>query len=372
MTQAADDLPAPLRLAAACCARTLTPAKLGLIRSLAAGADWNFMLRLFRRHRIQPLAHRAFVAAGVDLPEQAAAALRGEAERSTAINLRAAGTMARLQRRFAEAEVDLLFVKGLTLGQLAYGDFALKSGWDIDLLVGEADVGAAADLLEAAGFTCVIPQGDRKTLHRWHAHAKESVWRDGHVIIDLHDGLADHPHLIPGIGMASARQSVAIGGDLACPTLATPELYAYLAVHGGWSGWFRLKWAADVAALLEERPPAEITALHRAAALSGAERASALTLLLCRRLFGTALEDDLARELDADRPANDLLGEVERLLTGRGMVEELEAPGIGTGWMHRVQFGLAGGARYKAVQAGIELGRLKRQLAKRLAPKAAR
>jgi hypothetical protein len=373
VTQAADDLLAPLRLAATCCRRTLSPAKLGLIRSLADGADWDFMLRLFRRHRIEPLARRALRAAGVALPEQAATGLRQDVERVTAANLHAAGVMARLQTRFAEAQVDLLFIKGLTLGQLAYGNFALKSGWDIDLLVREADIGAAADFLETTGFVCVIPgpAGGRKGLLRWHGYAKESVWRDDQgIFIDLHDGLADHPHLIPAIGMASPRQNVGIGGQLAFPTLAVPELYAYLTVHGGWSGWSRLKWAADVAALLEPRTSAEITELHRTAEAAGAERASALTLLLCRRLFGTVLDEDLARELRADRGALTLLKVVEAHLTGRGLVEEMDAPGLGTGFIHRVQYGLAGGTRYKAVQAGIEFRRFRNQVAKRLAPRA--
>ena len=330
------------------------------------------MLRLFRRHRIEGLAWRALSRAGVALPAGSAEPLKARADRATATNMQAALVMARLQRRFAAARVDLLFIKGLTLGQLAYGNPLAKAAWDIDVLVAEADVAAAADLLAAEGFECVIPVPRDGTdgLLRWHATAKESVWRDEEGrIVELHDGLADHPLLIPDIGMTSPRQEVTVGHGLVFPTLATPELYAYLAVHGGWSGWFRLKWLADVAALLSGRTAAEISALHDAAEGFGAERASALALLLGEWLFGLELAPELRERLAADRKAQALFRIVASALSGRFMLEELDQTRLGTWWMHRVQLGLGGGARYKLIQAGEEWRRLQRQAAKRLAPK---
>ncbi len=331
------------------------------------------MLRLFRRHRIEGLAWRALSQSGVELPTEVAVALRKRAERATATNMQAALVMARLQRRFAAASVDLLFIKGLTLGQLAYGNPLAKAAWDIDVLVAEDDVAAAAELLAAEGFSCVIPapRDGLEGLLRWHATAKESVWCDeAGRIVELHDGLADHPLLIPDIGMASPRQEVTIGQGLTFPTLATPELYAYLAVHGGWSGWFRLKWLADVAALLASRSAAEISALHDAAEALGADRASALALLLGEWLFDLQLAPDLRARIAGDRKAQALFRIVARALSGRFMLEELDQHRLGTWWMHRVQLGLGGGARYKMIQAGEEWRRLQRQAAKRLAPKA--
>ncbi len=365
--------PNPLRLAAACCAPDLTPARRDAIRALAAEADWDVMLRLFRRHRIEGLAWRALSQAAVELPPEFAGPLRARAERATATNMKAAVVMARLQRRFAAASVDLLFIKGLTLGQLAYGNPLVKSAWDIDVLIEEADVATAAELLTAEGFACVIPEPREGLpgLLRWHATAKESVWRDHEGrIIELHDGLADHPLLVPGIGMSSPRQQVTIGQGLVFPTLATPELYAYLAVHGGWSGWFRLKWIADVAALLSRATPQDIAALHESAGRLGGGRASALTLLLCEWLFDLEVAADVRARISGDRKAQALFRIVARALSGRFMLEELDQVQLGTWWMHRVQLGLAGGARYKLIQAGEELRRARRQVAKRLAPRA--
>ena len=45
------------------------------------------------------------------------------------------------------------------------------------------------------------------------------------------------------------------------PTLADEPLYAYLCVHGASSAWFRLKWIADLNALLAGRTAEEIAAL---------------------------------------------------------------------------------------------------------------
>lgn len=364
--------PSPLRLAAACCAATFDDRALAVIRERAGCADWAVMLRLLCRHRIEALVGRGLAASGTALPPAIAEQLRLSAERATAHNMNAAAAMARLQRRFARAGVDLLFVKGLTLAQLAYRNPLLKWAWDIDLLVGADDIAAAARLLQAEGFDCLIPgpQGGEAGLLRWHRDAKESVWRDADGrTIDLHDALADHPMLIPGIGMASARQDVTIGIGMTFPTLATPDLYAYLTVHGGWSGWFRLKWIADVAALLSHQTPAGVAALHDHAAGLGAGRASALALLLCEWLDVLTLEPGLRDRLTADPKAVALLHVVARVLGGRFMLDELDEDRLGKVWMHRVQLGLAPGARYKMIQAGEELRRLRRQVGKRLAPR---
>ena len=53
---------------------------------------------------------------------------------------------------FASAGVALLFLKGLTVGKLAYGNAMLKMGWDIDLLVDPDQLVEAAGLLEARGY----------------------------------------------------------------------------------------------------------------------------------------------------------------------------------------------------------------------------
>src|SRR3974377_2389702 len=76
-------------------------------------------------------------------------------------------------------------------------------------------------------------------------------------------------------------------------TLGEEDLFAYLCMHGALHWWYRLKWLADINALLAAAPEASIERLFQAPEPGVAGRASAQTLLLCRWLLGTLLPASL-------------------------------------------------------------------------------
>jgi Uncharacterised nucleotidyltransferase len=81
-------------------------------------------------------------------------------------------------------------------------------------------------------------------------------------------------------------------------TLGEEDLFAYLCMHGALHWWNRLKWLADVNALLGSTPEDDVERLVRAAEARGAGRAAAQALLLCRRLLGTPLPARLVAMLE--------------------------------------------------------------------------
>jgi len=293
-------VPSPeFQLAVQCCRRTFAGGDDQAITRLGKLVDWPRFLRLVRRHRVQALVWQSF--SELDLRPSAivADALAADAASITEANLRAAAQSAKLLESFAEAGVPLLFVKGLTLSKLAYGQAFVKMSQDIDVLVpGDALVAAAAQL-ERLGCRLVIPAGPPQSaqLERWHLKRKESVWRspDG-LQLELHSRLADSPDLIPGIGMSSPRQQVKVAPGIVLPTLAADELFAYLCVHGASSAWFRLKWITDLAALLHDCTAEEIERLFDRSQQLGAGRAAAQALLLATRIYGTPAVPGLNRK----------------------------------------------------------------------------
>ncbi|HYD38273.1 MAG TPA: nucleotidyltransferase family protein, partial [Allosphingosinicella sp.] len=247
----------------------------------------------------------------------------------------------------------------VALGALVYGSVGPKMGWDIDLLVPPSAVEAAATVLEAAGYRLDLPSGPRarERLAAFHRHWKESVWKsaDGALTVELHTRLADNPALLPEVGCDSPVRRVEVAKGRFLPTLGGDELFAYLSVHGASSAWFRLKWIADVAALLSSLPPAAIERLYRRSQQLGAGRAAGQALLLCERLFATPLPPALAAELAADRTNRWLLAVALRKLAGRTLATELHDTRFGTVSIHLMQLALLPGL-------GFKLGELGRQL----------
>jgi hypothetical protein len=307
--------------------------------------DWREFLRLVQFHRIEGLAWNALAPAA--LPADIRETLAEAASAIAANDLRARSECRLLQSTFEAEGVPLLFLKGATLGALAYGNPSLKSAIDIDLLIDPADLGRAAAVLRKCGYRLVAPQDspDDRVLRAWHRGWKESVWANA-LQLDLHTRTADNPRLIPGIGVHSASQRVDVGDDIRLPTLADEELFAYLTVHGASAAWFRLKWVSDFAGFLHGRGASEIERLYYRSQELGAGRAAGQALLLAHELFRTLDETPGLREdLPRDGSTLRLWRTALRLLTAEP--SEPTDRRWGTLPIHLMQFGLMPGLAYK-------------------------
>jgi len=265
--------------------------------------DWERLLILGRRHRVQAMLWEGLQSVRVLIPAGVSDRLRLDAEEVVRSNLRIAAESARLFQLFQSEGVDLLFLKGLALAALAYPDPYLKMGWDIDLLVSANDISDACGLLRNAGYSPIAPNSasDRELI-KWHRTRKESVWAsdNGQFHVDLHSRLSDNRRLLPGIGLQSPRQLARLGNGIELPTLGPEELFAYLCVHGSSSAWFRLKWPMDLAAILASKEGSDIQQLYDRSQLLGAGRTAAQALLLVSRLFGVDVPSSLQAHLRDD------------------------------------------------------------------------
>jgi hypothetical protein len=319
----------------------------GEVERLAANVAWPRVLRLARRHRVQGLVWNCLRTLAIAIPADVAEALSGDAASIAERNLRAAWQSARLYEAFTRAGLPLIFIKGLTLGKLAYPDPLTKMSLDIDMLVPAGGAAGAAAELRKLGYDLVLPHVEPGSgrFEAWHQRRKESVWRspDG-VQLDLHTRLADSPALLAGIDVRSPTQLVEVAPGIRLPTLARDELVAYLCVHGASSAWFRLKWVTDLAALLHGATSGEIERLHARALSLGAGRAAAQALLVADRVYGmlgqSALKDELVRS------------SVNRWLAGAAWSQlnrdnEPTEAFLGTAAIHLTQLFLLPGTRFK-------------------------
>lgn len=343
-------LPAEFSLAVACCRWAYSGEGADSVGRLADMVEWGGFLAACRRHRVQGLAWHALSKLGLSPPAPVQIALAGDARAIADQGLQSASESARLARAFQAAGIPLLFLKGLTIGKLAYGNPFVKMGWDIDLLVAPDHLARSAAVLRKLGYSLSIPDDGRRLAH-WHRSWKESIWRraDG-IVVELHTRVADQPRLLPAISVASSAQTVGIAPGIDLQTFADEELFAYLCVHGASSAWFRLKWLADLAGFLHRNAAGSADALYARAQELGAGRAPAQALLLAHWLFAVPLSPALVGRLNS-RTDNWLArAALSDMLHGEPS-ERL----LGTRNIHLTQFFLLDGAGYK-------LSELKRQV----------
>lgn len=326
------------------------------IHELCASVDWERFARVVRYHRVQGLAWNCLWSVEAEVPTDVANALSADTVAIAASNLRASVEARDLLRRFERVGASMIFVKGLTVGALAYPRPLLKMGWDIDILIRDRDVALAAAELGAHGYQRMVPD-PAVNLDGWHLARKESVWGrpDQGLYVELHTRLADNASLIPGIGIDSARRQVDLVSGASLPTLAEDELFAYLCVHGASSLWFRLKWITDVAAILHRTQSAEIERLYERSQQLGAGRASGQALLHADDLYGTLAETKLRALLERDRASHWLAFAAMHQVAGQEEPRDPTTRLFGTVWIHLSQLLLLPGLRFK-------LGELMRQL----------
>jgi hypothetical protein len=282
------------RLAAACAMWPPSDCRTEAIQAAAAGLiEWPRFLRVVQRHRVLGLAYQGLTDARLavapeirrDIGAQAATLIRG--------NMAMAAEALRLQRLFDEAHLPVLFVKGSSLAMLAFGNLGLSGGQDIDLLVPLEVLPAAMAVVARAGYRRFDPPSDisNTMLQLLLSLRKDVAFVDQvtRLPIELHWRLFLNPHAMTEASIMAASRVVPLAGAVGLRTLGEEDLFAYLCMHGAFHWWNRLKWLADLNALLASTPEDGVQRLVSGAEARGAGRAAAQALLLCRRLLGTPL-----------------------------------------------------------------------------------
>jgi hypothetical protein len=272
------------------------------IQAAAAGPiEWPRFLRVVQRQRVLGLAHQGLTQARIAVPADLRREIGARAETMVRENLAMAAEALRLQRLFDEARVPVLFVKGSSLAMLAFGGLGLSGGQDIDLLVPREMLPAATALVARTGYHRFDPP---PAISDAMLQLLLSLRRDvgfihqiTGILIELHWRLFLNPHAMSEASIWAKSRVVPLTASTGLRTLGDEDLFAYLCMHGAIHWWNRLKWLADINALLAAAPPGGVEHLIRAAEARGVRRATAQALLLCRRLLGTPLPDQLMATL---------------------------------------------------------------------------
>jgi hypothetical protein len=291
-------------LAAACCRWPASASRHAAVRAAARSiADWNDFLLQVDRQRVAGLVHGALALAEIALPPAFAAKLTRRAQRISLQNLDHAAETVRLQRALEAADVPVLALKGVALAQLAYGSLATKDSQDIDLLITPDSAEAALTVLESEGYALSYPaehlsQSQRRAIFRY-AREVQLAHRLNKLRVELQWRATNNPMLLRGVDANSPPQVVALADAMSIRTLGQDDLFAYLCVHGAQHAWSRLKWLADLNALIAA-DAAGIGRLYRHARNIGAGVCAGQALLLCSRILDFNLPPDLAEEITRD------------------------------------------------------------------------
>lgn len=249
--------PAELELLLACCRWPRRSDDSEFIRTLCAGPiDWQRFLQLVRHHRLVPLVSHSINLAiepgGTAEVDAALAELRSIAEMSTHRALRSLAELRRVVHAFGAASIPTLVLKGIPLAQIVFGNLGLRSPGDLDLMIDQARIVEADEVLRGLGYNGLfhIDRFTPKRLEFYRTHWKDLTYQNSATgqEVDLH-WRCFRNRAMPGAGLCAtrARETVSFG-DFQVQTLPETEGLLYLCVHGTLDGWLYFKSLVDVAA----------------------------------------------------------------------------------------------------------------------------
>lgn len=285
---------------------------------------WPLLLEIVHHHKVVPLFFRNLEAfASGYMPDEPAAALRAAKAANDHTCLRRTSQLLLLNRLFREQQIDVRIFKGIPLAITAFQDPTLRDAGDIDLLVAEKDVFRAGEILRAEGYVRFEPQArlTPRRLRSYVAHQKDFSY--GHpgsdVVIDLHWRLFRNSFLPANASLTGVSEDWLDLGSERIATLPAPQLLLYLCVHGALDGWLRLKWLADIGALMHSMTPEQLQLTSTLAVEQQALPEFGAAILLCQELLGQELLNPQtipAESLDRnDRRVAHILRFSKRLMT---------------------------------------------------------
>jgi hypothetical protein len=310
--------------------------------------DWDVLLNLSQLHGVEGLlAKRLKEIAFAGVPGPAREKLQARMRARNLFTLSMTAELFRIVDDFSQSQIQTALVKGPVISFLAYGDPAVRSYVDLDLILRDRDIQRATDRMRQLGFQFLLPES---AISAGKIPGEYLFRREGtQHILELHTEhtFRYYPRTMRIEDLLSRSRAVTFDGrDI--PALSLEDEFVLDCVHGAKHFWERLMWVADVAALVERHPEIDWNKAKTAAAQVGATRMLHVGLRLASAVLGTKLPSALASESLADRTSESLCrqirawlphaGEAPPSLPGRAAFRLRIADGIleGAGYLGRL------------------------------------
>lgn len=345
------------RLIVACCVWPAGDSRNARISAaMTAPLDWDLFLKVVKRHRVSGLAMYGILSHSDLVPRPVIDALEVAAARQVNKSLVLAGETFRLTRLLQKGGIPVACLKGAPLSILAFGNLGLRHSKDIDLLVDPANALEGDRLLQAAGYEITMPKGphSEEQKRHWMQLRKHFEYRHrlSGIQLELHWRLFDNTQFFAGSFTLASCIPIAIADGMTVPALARRDLLLYLCVHGANHMWFRLRWIADVSALLSQQNSDDLPRLFEDARMRGCVHSVTQALLLSRLLFSVPTE---AYRIPTNRAAERLVDTALDAMTQREAAVELEEIPFGTSRIAFARYRLKRNWKFWAREAQLGL-----------------
>ena len=325
----------------------MTSDQIALLRALIEGADRPQVLRLATVHGVRPLVLRNLEAHCSDLLEDDSLTPLRSARRSiVAKAMQQTAELDRISTLLRAEGIPLFPYKGIALGELLYGDAALRESGDIDIIVPKAQAMDAVAVLCASGYRPLYALSSKQERvyveggnHYNLSHVDKSINLEVHWdIITPHHGIR-----IPWQTFWDQHRSQLLTLNQRSLDSDPEFLLLLLLLHGGKHRWEALKWLVDVVQCIQHYPSLRWEELLQQAKALRVERLVLSGLNLASSLYAVALPVEVQQRITANSGVRALSAEVLSVLEKPWAVDGATDIGyqlrMRDRWQDRVRYG---------------------------------
>lgn len=278
------------------------------------GIDWEQLCSLATDNKVVALLLRNLdKVCPSAIPESFRRELKTQIQINIQGNLFLTKELVTLLNLFAQQKIAAIPYKGPVLAAAVYGDLTLRPFNDLDILVQEADVVRAMELLQAQGYQLIRPLSlahlaedlqpaqVRKLVSSssW-AYQLVMVHSTRKIVVELHWRIVPrYTFAAPCAELWENQHPVSVAGATVS-TFSPENLLWFLCIHGSKHQWERLSWICDIAQLLHTYPQLDWQWLIAYAKQKGISRRLYLGLLLAHKLLDAPLPQSIQTELATD------------------------------------------------------------------------
>jgi len=279
--------------------------------------NWDLLLDIANRERMLSLLYRNLILISPDkVPSAVMTRLRNSYLSNSSRNLLLTRELLFIIENFDAKCIPIMPFKGPVLAEQVYGDIALRSFTDLDLLIPEREFGRAEELLQSLGYLNdlkLTPAQNAAFLKSEHHHhfnnnktgtSVELHWRISTSLFSLQPDLSG--------AWNRAKITTVIGKNVL--SFSPEDTLLILCEHGARHQWSQLSWIYDIAGMVETKN-INLPRLIEQAQLNGKERPLLLGLFLASDLLDADLSPEIywmakgdnAIRANAEQVKNDLV-----------------------------------------------------------------
>lgn len=299
-----ENWPVDLEIIILCARETLSPRQVNLLNELCRKQNkWHDFYELAMQHRVLPLVYRNLRKYCSDsVPQELLDQGKHIYRNNGARNLLMTGYLTRVLSLLRKHDIPAMPFKGPVLSITLYGNSALRTFGDIDVLIQRQHLIHAVQILAIQGFLPVFPLNDQQ-LQKLSKTDNEFplIHKTNGITLDLQWEISGgyFPSQMTFDDLFVNHKTMEIG-DEPITVFSDEDLLFYLCVHGNQHTWKQLDHVCCIAALITKNQNIDWSAVFLTASKYSGLRMLFIGLLVTQDLFDIVIPEQFSTRLQED------------------------------------------------------------------------